>query len=70
MIVAGTHVEADGPGDTVSIGVAEDPESSLDGLIHKADTALYQAKRDGRNRVVALGPEATVGARNLSPTAV
>lgn len=40
---------------TVSIGVAvlEDYESpSRDTLLYKADTALYQAKQQGRNRVV------------------
>jgi diguanylate cyclase (GGDEF)-like protein len=70
LAVEAASTGRDGPGYTVSIGVAEDSDTNLDGLIHKADTALYQAKRDGRNRVVALGPEATVGARNLSPTAV
>lgn len=42
---------------TVSIGVAvlEDYESpSRDTLLYKADTALYQAKQQGRNRVVSF----------------
>ena len=46
---------------TVSIGVAEAPIQALDrtGLLRMADEALYQAKADGRNRVVYLG-EATL----------
>lgn len=48
---------------TVSIGVTAYPmtncasESSLDRLFENADAALYQAKREGRNRVIML-PEA------------
>ncbi|MDH4557870.1 GGDEF domain-containing protein [Pseudomonas sp. BN417] len=40
------------PGVTVSIGLAEmcKPDS-LQGLIARADSALYQAKQDGRNRL-------------------
>ena len=39
---------------TVSIGVASIPPDTLDEeeLIRKADEALYQAKRKGRNRVI------------------
>ncbi len=40
---------------TVSIGIAEQPpeDKSEENLIGRADTALYQAKTSGRNRVVS-----------------
>ena len=39
---------------TVSLGVAtqENPTESLDDIIHKADVALYGAKKTGRNKVM------------------
>jgi diguanylate cyclase (GGDEF)-like protein len=43
---------------TVSVGVAtEIPDAGRDaqGLLHMADASLYEAKRAGRNRVVAVG---------------
>lgn len=41
---------------TVSIGVAElRPRERADHLIRRADAALYRAKRDGRDRVLADG---------------
>ena len=43
---------ADGLRCTVSIGLAEmRPHDTQDSLIHRADTALYHAKRMGKNRV-------------------
>ncbi|NVJ62289.1 MAG: diguanylate cyclase [Gammaproteobacteria bacterium] len=36
---------------TISIGLTKFEEDTLDSLIKKADTALYQAKEQGRNRV-------------------
>jgi diguanylate cyclase (GGDEF)-like protein len=43
---------------TVSIGAALYPEdgSTVDALFHVADERLYQAKRDGRNRVISPVP--------------
>jgi diguanylate cyclase (GGDEF)-like protein len=38
---------------TISVGVASaaDPEATLEGLIHDADGAMFQAKRAGRDRI-------------------
>ncbi len=40
---------------TVSIGIASSTgeTDSADDLLHRADQALYRAKREGRNRVIA-----------------
>jgi diguanylate cyclase (GGDEF)-like protein len=61
--VASAPLEADGRriDCTVSIGVAGYPGDgqTIDGLIARADRAMYQAKQLGRNRVVQFGaPEA------------
>jgi diguanylate cyclase (GGDEF)-like protein len=42
---------------TISLGVAVFPEQSVlaDDIIRLADQALYQAKRNGRNRVEVVG---------------
>lgn len=57
--VAALDLDGAGEGVSVSIGVATaviaslgSQEPDLDGLIAQADDALYQAKRDGRNRVI------------------
>ena len=42
---------------TVSLGVAAYPEAAVgEGLVAAADGALYEAKRDGKNRVVTARP--------------
>jgi diguanylate cyclase (GGDEF)-like protein len=54
--VASLPLEIDGKriASTVSIGIAVHPAdgNSLDSLVARADRAMYQAKQDGRNRVV------------------
>ena len=49
------HITLPGlPRFTVSIGVARhDPEESIDALFKRVDDALYRAKNDGRNKVLA-----------------
>ena len=45
---------------TVSCGIALD-NTGFDNVFAKADTALYQAKNQGRNQVVIYGSEQTTG---------
>jgi diguanylate cyclase (GGDEF)-like protein len=47
--------DADGPRLTASLGVAVFPDhgATPEALLHTADTALYRAKAEGRNRVAA-----------------
>jgi diguanylate cyclase (GGDEF)-like protein len=44
---------------SISIGIATMPDDGdgLEALIHKADTALYEAKNQGRNRVCGYSEE-------------
>lgn len=50
---------------TISIGVAcLTDEATIDGLMFKADLALYQAKHRGRNRVCAYKPEFSTEEKN------
>jgi diguanylate cyclase (GGDEF)-like protein len=52
-------LRAGGEALTVSIGVASFPDDAVrrEELLDKADWAMYLAKRQGRNRVVAFAPE-------------
>ncbi|MEQ8586465.1 MAG: PleD family two-component system response regulator [Thalassobaculaceae bacterium] len=54
---------------TISIGCAlrhAQGEDSIDKLIARADDALYQAKRQGRNRVLLAGSESAQGVSAVS----
>ena len=42
---------------TVSIGVADTLGGAADSLLRRADESLYQAKREGRNRIVCSQPQ-------------
>lgn len=54
---------------TISIGVASYPEDGRDPLqlVEMADSALYRAKRNGRNQVCAYRPPATTEVLRLRP---
>ena len=54
---------------TVSIGVAASRVGDLTGLLGRADSALYQAKQDGRDRVCAFVGPRTVEVVSLVPEA-
>ena len=54
-------------GQTVSVGLAErQPEETIENLMTRADAALYEAKRSGRNRICLAPSSSPVGAANLS----
>jgi diguanylate cyclase (GGDEF)-like protein len=65
MIISGHELGA-----TVSIGaaVAERGPVDLDGLLARADAALYRAKREGRNRMCAAPNAADAAAQSASGT--
>ncbi|WP_200374477.1 CHASE domain-containing protein [Thiocystis violacea] len=54
---------------TVSIGLAVYPDHGLtvDELLHSADAAMYQAKRDGPSRVRFAAPNAAVSDQDQAP---
>jgi diguanylate cyclase (GGDEF)-like protein len=54
---------------TISVGVAAFPNDASDPiqLVEKADSALYRAKRSGRNRVCAYRPSKPVPRKLLRP---
>jgi diguanylate cyclase (GGDEF)-like protein len=58
-VVAALHIEPLPEPITASFGVAERAAGEPgDGLLRRADVALYEAKRLGRNRVIAVNGEA------------
>ena len=54
---------------TISIGVAAFPDDARDGieLVELADSALYRAKRSGRNRICAYRPSLAATEKPLPP---
>ncbi len=55
VAVAAAHEGGNGPSCTASLGVAGPVGSDLDDALRRADTALYRAKSQGRNRVEVAG---------------
>lgn len=63
-IARGDGLEGGAAGATISVGVADSTDvDSLDGLMHRADAAVYRAKRCGRDCIAeAAGDEPAPGA--------
>ena len=49
---------------TLSLGLADASAGSLEAALHRADAALYEAKTQGRNRVVVAPPASSTRAEN------
>lgn len=54
----GGELEGIGPV-TLSAGISDGNEASLDAALLKADARLYEAKNAGRNRIAGFGEEAS-----------
>jgi diguanylate cyclase (GGDEF)-like protein/PAS domain S-box-containing protein len=69
--IAGLMLEFNGsmlPRVTVSIGLADTLGGAADALLRRADEALYQAKREGRNRIVCSQPQQEEGSSEAPDT--